>query len=301
VAEQMAVFRDHPGFDHGSYTFIADYRPGVNGDGMEHRNSTIVTTSRNIADHAARMAVLGTISHEFFHAWNMERLRAKALEPFDFERDNMSDELWLGEGFGNYYGPLTIRRAGLSTDQEFLSDLGGEVLGVIRAEGRKHGTPVTMSRLAPFFDGASWRDPTNIQNTFISYYTWGSTVAIALDLALRSRYNTTLDDYMRALWKDFGSHQSKGFAPQKPYTMADARAELVRLTKDAAFANDFFNRYIEGSEVPDYATLFANAGVLIVTEGADRRVVTYESEGREVTDAMRKFREAWLGSKAASR
>ncbi len=230
---------------------------------MEHRNSTIVSSTRSIDTRANRMALLGTISHEFFHAWNMERLRSAMLEPFDFERDNMSDELWLGEGFTNYYGPLTIRRAGLYSDDEFLANMGGAVIYAVNHPARQHGSAVEMSRLAPFFDGAAWRDPTSQANTFFSYYTWGSTIGIALDLMLRSRYQVTLDDYMRLLWREFGRHQSPSLAPERPYDMSKLRSSLGRLTKDTAFANDFFRRYIEGGEVPDYVPLFARAGILM--------------------------------------
>ena len=384
VAEQMAVFGDAPGFDNGTYTFLADYLPWASGDGMEHRNSTVVSSSRPITTHANRMAVLGTISHEFFHAWNMERLRSKMLEPFDFQRDNMSDELWLGEGFTNYYGPLTIRRAGLMTDEEYAADLGGTITYVVEASARKHGSPVEMSRLAPFFDGATWRDPTSAFQTFLSYYSWGEAVGIALDLTLRARYSTTLDDYMRLLWNEYGKHQSAALAPTRPYDMAGLRRALGTLTKDTAFANNFFRRYIEGRDVPDYAALLARAGILMTVDStapslgasmendttavwinwtaeggsmyaagianSDRifavdgvpvntvdslraviarkkvgetvqldvmqknvrrvipmklvglpahRIVTYEKAGRELTPEMRRFREAWLGSKAS--
>ena len=263
AAEQMAVFGDVPGFDNGLYTFLADYLPWASGDGMEHRNSTVVSSTASLAGHGGRMRVLSTIAHEFFHAWNMERLRSRAIEPFDFERDNMSGELWLGEGFTNYYEPLTIRRAGLYTDEEFLSDMGGAVVTVVNSPARRHGSAVEMSLDAPFFDGAAWLDPTRRASTFLSYYTWGSTIGIALDLMLRSRYNTTLDHYMRLLWQEFGRHQSKALAPERPYTMRDLRVSLGTLTKDTAFANDFFRRYVEGSEVPDYIPLLARAGFLM--------------------------------------
>ena len=266
VAEQMGVFGEAPGFDHGVYTFLADYLPWASGDGMEHRNSTVVSSTRAITTHENRMAVLGTISHEFFHAWNMERLRSKMLEPFDFQRDNMSDELWLGEGFTNYYGPLTIRRAGLLNDDEYVADLGGTIGYVVGAGARNHGSAVEMSRLAPFFDGATWRDPTAASNTFLSYYSWGEAIGIALDLTLRSRYSTTLDDYMRLLWNEFGKHQTASLAPARPYDMAGVRRALGRLTKDTAFANDFFRRYIEGRDVPDYASLLAPAGILMIAD-----------------------------------
>jgi predicted metalloprotease with PDZ domain len=290
VAEQVAVFGEMPVFDHGTYTFIADYLPWASGDGMEHRNSTILTSTRSLTGHANRMAVLGPISHEFFHAWNVERLRSKALEPFDFERDNMSPDLWFGEGFTNYYGPLTIRRAGLYTDDEFLSRMGGAIVGVVNSPARKHGSAVAMSMAAPFFDGAAWRDPTRAPATFLSYYTWGSTIGIALDLMLRQRFNTTLDAYMRLSWREFGRHQSADFAPTRTYTTADLRITLGQLTKDTAFANNFFRRYIEGSEVPDYTSLLAQAGFLLraasVTSPALGGVLQSDSAGVRIVSRI---------------
>lgn len=263
VAEQIAVFGEMPEFDHGTYTFIADYLPWASGDGMEHRNSTILTSTRSITDRAGRIGVLSTISHEFVHAWNVERLRSKALEPFDFERDNMSPDLWFGEGFTTYYGPLTIRRAGLYTDDEFLMRMGNSIAIVLGSPARNHGSAVAMSMQAPFYDGAAWRDPTRESTTFLSYYTWGAAIGIALDLTLRQRFNSTLDHYMRMLWQEFGRYQSADFAPTRTYNTSDLRTALGRLTKDTAFANDFFRRYIEGSEVPDYAPLLAQAGLLL--------------------------------------
>jgi predicted metalloprotease with PDZ domain len=193
----------------------------------------------------------------------MERLRSKQIEPFDFERENMSDALWLGEGFTNYYGPLMVRRAGFITDEDFAKAFGGEIAGTILSPARRHGTPVTMSQNAVFFDGGTYSDPTNRQNTFLSYYTWGSVVACGLDLILREKYHLTLDDYMRALWRDFGSKQSAAWAPLRPYTLKDLEGELASLTKDAPFARQFFARYIEGSDVPDFASLLKPAGILV--------------------------------------
>ena len=97
VREQGAVFGEYPVFDAGTYTFLGDYLPWGGGDGMEHRNSTVVAARTSIRNGAR--AVLGTVSHEFFHAWNVERIRPRSLEPFDFEGANASGELWLAEGF----------------------------------------------------------------------------------------------------------------------------------------------------------------------------------------------------------
>src|SRR5687767_8573863 len=150
VDEQIAVFGEPPTFDFGAYTFIGDYLPWVNGDGMEHRNSTFISGRGDLKDSASRVARLGTLSHEFFHAWNMERLRSRALEPFDFDNENVSRELWLGEGFTNYYGPLAIRRAGFYSDDDFAVNMGGALIGTITSPGRDHHSAAEMSALAPF-------------------------------------------------------------------------------------------------------------------------------------------------------
>jgi predicted metalloprotease with PDZ domain len=170
--QQAAIFGELPRFDFGTYTFIADYLPWVNGDGMEHRNSTILTSTGSLRERA--LGVLGTVSHEFFHAWNVERIRPASLEPFDFEEANMSGELWFAEGFTSYYGPLTLRRAG-SRRRAVRAAMGrGTINTVVNAPGRRYFSPVEMSMQAPFVDAATSVDPHNRANTFISYYTWGA-------------------------------------------------------------------------------------------------------------------------------
>ena len=113
VREAKHVFGEYPPFEGNTYTFIADYLPWANGDGMEHRNSTILTSSDSL--RANRLDLLDTVSHEFFHSWNIERIRPQSLEPFNLDEANMSGELWLAEGFTNYYGALVLKRSGLST------------------------------------------------------------------------------------------------------------------------------------------------------------------------------------------
>ncbi|HJP59722.1 MAG TPA: hypothetical protein VJ865_06970, partial [Gemmatimonadaceae bacterium] len=270
VAEQVAMWGEPAGYDYGTYTFIADYLPWANSDGMEHRNSTILTGRLQLATHETVIAKLGSVSHEFFHSWNMERLRSKQIEPFDFTRGNMSDALWFGEGFTQYYGELFMRRAGFYSDSAYLEQLGNEIAGAINSPARRHGSPMDMSRLAVFFDGGSFADPRNAVNIFSSYYTWGDVIAASLDFILRERYASSLDEYMRLLWSDYGRHQSKTFEPERPYTVADLRNELGKLTRDPAFANDFFRRYIEGSDVPDFGPLVTAAGLVFAADSVSK-------------------------------
>ncbi|MDP9349180.1 MAG: PDZ domain-containing protein [Gemmatimonadota bacterium] len=344
---------------------------------MEHRNSTVLTSPRPLSTGA--LANLGTVSHEFFHAWNVERIRPRSLEPFNFEEANMSGELWFAEGFTSYYDDLFIQRAGIYALDQYAELLAGTLNGVLNAPGRGFFSPVEMSRQAPFVDAAASIDPTNRANTYISYYTWGAAVGLGLDLTLRARFpGVTLDDYMRAMWATYGK-------PEIPYTLADLRNVLGTVTGDRAFAEDFFRRYVEGREVVDYERLLGEAGLLLrranpgrpflglaleyqegravvsappligtpayraglergdtvlsvegrplvsaeefaalvgarrpgeevtvewvqrgerrnarltLAENPSFEVVTYEKAGRPVTDAVRAFRERWLGPKA---
>ena len=264
VREERGVYREYPAYDVGTYTFIADYLPWASGDGMEHRNSTIVTLRGSI--RANRASVLGTIAHEFFHSWNVERIRPRSLEPFNFDEMNMSGELWLAEGFTNYYGPLALQRAGLTDLAAFAMTLSSAINIVTLSPGRQIRTAEEMSQLAPFVDAAAAIDRTNVANTFISYYTWGEAIALGLDLTLRERSGgkISLDDFMRAMWEKFG--KPGGRAPgyvDRPYTIADAKAVLAAVADDAAFADDFFARFIQGHEVVNYARLLSDAGLVL--------------------------------------
>ncbi|NQE62603.1 M61 family metallopeptidase [Caulobacter sp. RHG1] len=252
VPEHIKVFGELPKFDHGTYTFIADYMPQITGDGMEHRNSTFISQPRSL--FRANFAQLGTASHELFHAWNVERLRPAELEPFDFTKANPTPSLWLAEGFTQYYGPLLIRRAGQSTTDEYLAALSVTLNGVINGPGRLYGSPQEMSLRAPFVDAAAALDPVN-GNIFTSYYPYGAVIGLALDMQLRGRSKPlTLDDYMKQLWRTHG-------APEKPYKPADLQAALAQTTGDAGFAGSFFKASIEGAALPDFAPLLEQAGL----------------------------------------
>jgi predicted metalloprotease with PDZ domain len=263
VRTQGAIFGEYPQYEPGSYTFLAEYLPYADGDGMEHRNSTVISSSGSI--RSRRNGLLDTVSHEFFHNWNVERIRPRSLEPFDFERANMSSELWLGEGFTQYYGGVALSRAGLDDLPSTLDSLYGLVRSVTLGPGRELRSAVEMSQMASFTDGGLTVDRTNWSNTFISYYPYGGAVALGLDLALRDRSNgqVSLDDFMRAMWRAHG--KPGGSRPgyvDRPYTLEDAERRLAEVS-DAAFARDFFQRYITGRELIDYRRLLGRAGLAL--------------------------------------
>lgn len=277
VDAQIAVFGAAPKFDYGVYTFIANYTPLASGDGMEHRNSTILASSAGL--YESDFAQIGTLSHEFIHAWNVERLRPAELEPFDFTRANPTPSLWFAEGFTSYYGPLTIVRAGVWTLDEYLTAITGQIDAVLAAPGRRFGSPMEMSLRAPFVDAATSIDPVNTVNTFVSYYSYGAVIALALDLTLRERSDgVTLDDYMRRLWRTHGE-------PEIPYTHDDLREALAAVAGDAAFAETFFAQSIEGSALPDLGPLLAQAGLVLRAKNPGKASLgraSLRAEGRNV-------------------
>ncbi len=252
IREQRAIFGELPEFDYGTYTFIADYLPYVYWDGMEHRNSTILIGREPLGENMTDYFY--TLSHEFIHNWNMERLRAESIEPFNFQEANMSGELWFGEGFTSYYDDLTMKRAGIIDRKKYLDGIEWSINRVVNSPARALRSPSDMSRYSPFVDEAVWIDDQNTENTFISYYTWGAVVALGLDLELRTKFeDVTLDSYMRYLWKKYG-------IPEHPYDREDIEHALTRVTGDSDFAETFFDRYILDGQTPDYKRLLAKAG-----------------------------------------
>ncbi|AXY75734.1 M61 family peptidase [Paraflavitalea soli] len=252
--EAQAIFGEVPAYDYGTYTFIASINPWVKGDGMEHRNSTMISVPANFD---GSNYLLDVFSHEFFHCWNVERIRPKTLEPFNFEKSNMSNELWCAEGFTQYYGDLLITRSGYQTVEEYLPALAGLINTKENSAGAKRFSPAEVSRHAVFVDAGVAIDKNNYANMYTSYYPYGGAIALALDLELRTRFsNLTLDSYMTALWKKFGKTEVS-------YTIPGLEEVLADLTGDKKFAADFFAKYVNGHESYNYKPLLEKAGLVL--------------------------------------
>jgi predicted metalloprotease with PDZ domain len=227
---------------------------------MEHRNSTMISLPYVFNGNNN---LLGVFSHEFFHCWNVERIRPKTLEPFNFEKSNMSNELWCAEGFTQYYGELILCRAGLKPIESALVSMASLINTKENSAGAKRFSPVEASRHAVFVDAGVAVDRTNYPNMYSSYYPYGGAIALALDLTLRTKFNLTLDDYMTALWKRFGK-------TEVAYTVPGLAEVLAEVTKDKTFAADFFARYITGHESFNYAPLLEKAGVTLKKQYAGK-------------------------------
>ena len=196
--------------------------------GLEHRNSTALiaqradlptsSTSATLKASDGYTTLLGLISHEYFHTWNVKRLRPSELTTIDYDRENHSELLWWFEGFTSYYDDLILRRAGLISDEVYLQLVAKHHNQVLQTPGR-----FLQSVAQASFDAWTkyYRMGENTPNATVSYYTKGALVALCLDLSLRTEGRTTLDAVVQSLWRS-----SQG----GPITEADIQQTLLTLS-----------------------------------------------------------------------
>lgn len=256
-----------PEFD--TYTFLVHFaNDGISSDGMEHLTSTQIITSGALGEDATYKDAVDTIAHEFFHVWNVKRLRPAELGPWDFTRPLNTRGLWVAEGFTNYYGHLMQRRAGIWNDTELWQNLSQIVGAVENAPGSRLMSAEESSLSAPFLDGAMHAQNTNLSNTSVSYYYKGEVLALVLDLLIRSRTNgrASLDDVMRRLYDELylKSPQATYYLRGRGYTPQD----IERVVSEVAGTDfhQFFERYVRGREAPPYDEALATVGLRLVRE-----------------------------------
>ena len=254
VETEVALFGDIPYHD---YTFFLHLRPN-GGGGLEHLNSTALGFPRfrfSGADGYRRFGAL--VAHEFFHLWNVKRIRPDALGPFDYTKENHTKLLWVAEGITEYYGQLMLRRAGLISDEAYLQHLASQIQDVQDTPGRK-----LMSAEDASFNSwiKEYRPDENSINSQISYYDKGELLGMLLDLEIRRRSNNakSLDDVMRMLYNDF-------FKKNRNYTPADF--QKVCETAAGSSLEDFFARYVRGTDELPYNQVLPAAGLEIQQAG----------------------------------
>lgn len=178
--------------------------------GLEHRSSTALICSRNDLPWRGQRDVpdgyrtfLGLASHEYFHTWNVKRIKPAAFAPLDLQRENYTRLLWIFEGFTSYYDDLMLVRSGVVARDAYFATLAKSITGVMRGPGRKAQSVAESS-----FDAwiKYYRQDENSPNAIASYYAKGSLVALALDLTIRARSDgrRSLDDVMRLMWRRYG-------------------------------------------------------------------------------------------------
>lgn len=256
-----------PEFD--SYTFLFHFaNDGKSGDGMEHLTSTQIIMPGALADKDMLEETLDAASHEFFHVWNVKRLRPIELGPWDFTRPAKTRGLWIAEGITNYYGHLMQRRAGLWNDVKFFKELNDQITGVENAPGSKLMSAEESSLSAPFIDDAPHAQQTNLANTSISYYPKGEVVGLALDLLIRGKTKgkASLDDVMRRLYEELylKSPNATYYLRGRGYTPDDFEQMVSRVA--GTDMGDFFKRHVRGVEPPPYEEAFAVVGLRFIAE-----------------------------------
>ncbi len=225
--------------------------------GLEHRTSTALITARDALPRRGRAAVdddyrgfLGLASHEYFHAWNVKRIRPAAFLPYDLARECYTRQLWAFEGFTSYYDDLALLRSGVVDLPGWLELAGRTITTVLRTPGRRVQSVAESS-----FDAwiKYYRQDENSPNAVVSYYTKGAVVGMALDLALRAA-GSSLDALMRALWQRYGE-PGRGVPEDGIAALA---SELAG--RDLA---PFFARCVDGVDDPPLAELLADVGIAL--------------------------------------
>ena len=221
------------------------------GGGLEHKSSTMLMTNRwSTRTRRAYLGWLELASHEYFHAWNVKRLRPTELGPFDYENENITRSLWIAEGFTDYYADLQVLRAGLQTRDEYLEDLSSTIELLQTTPGRL----VQSAEMASFDAWIKYYRPDeNSNNTSVSYYTKGTVLAFLLDAKIRKATNgaKSLDDVMRVAYEKFSG--PKGYTPEQ------FRAVIEQIAGRSL--QGFWESAVEGTSELDYAEVLDAYGL----------------------------------------
>ncbi|MCY7353164.1 MAG: PDZ domain-containing protein [Cytophagaceae bacterium] len=242
-----------------NYTFIVHHLP-VGGGGLEHQNSTSLQTSRTAyATEAGYIGFMGLVAHEYFHLWNVKRIRPKALGPFDYDNENYTHLLWVAEGITSMYDNYILRRSGLTTPEKYLEDVAGDINGTENAPGGR-----VQSLTESSWDAwiKYYRPNENSPNSTISYYTKGAVIATLLNLEIMHSTNgdKSFDDVMRLLWNEYYKKQGLGFTDDE---MQKAVETIAGHSLD-----DFFRSYIWGTDAIDYNRYFGYVGCRLMDYNA---------------------------------
>lgn len=275
------------------YTFMFNIGyPG--GDGMEHLYSTQIIDRRPWQENEPLLPGVGTAAHEYFHVWNVKRVRPIALGPFDYTREQYQPSLWVAEGWTQYYGQVALYRAGILPPDGFYSMVANAIIRPnLTAPGRKEVSARMASFEAPFWDGAQPGyavDPTN----FFSYYTKGAGLALYFDLLIRSRSNgaRALDDAFRNLRRLSWEQPNASYYLQgRGYTEAD----VERAVSEAAGTDmhDWFTTHVGGTEDPDFDEALGWAGLRLVRGEGSWSI----EELPNATPAQLRVRSGWMSGR----
>jgi len=282
------------GLPYTKYTyfyFFAQAESSASG-ALEHLSSHVFFAPPGGRVAPARLA--DTSAHEYFHLWNVKRIRPVEMWPYDYSREDETPLLWVSEGFTNYYENLSRFRAGLIGQADFLSTVAEAIAGVENNEARDYISPSEASV-------STWLGYDTPVEFGVSYYTQGQNLGALLDLSIRHDSGALygLDDVMRELYHNF-YQQGKGFSTD------DMIGVINRLT--GGDYHGFYRKYVDGVDVPDYDRILGYAGYKVEKspinalrlpggqrKGGERQIATYSLiEDPNPSPEQRKIRAAWL-------
>ena len=251
VEEEAKIFGEHPA---PHYTILVQ-NSTAGGGGLEHANSMSLLAKRfNYQPDAGYTQFLGLFSHEYFHLWNVKRLRPFALGPFNYDEENYTTSLWIVEGFTSYYDDLILRRAGLMTTQSYLGVAESNLNSVDNAPGDKIQSVAEASLDAWI---KYYRQNENSNNSQVNYYSKGAVLAMLLDLEIihQSNGKYSLDDVMKFMYDEYYKKLDRG------YTEEEMKAALEKFAGEDL--SPFYANYVFGTEKADYAKYFAYVGMTV--------------------------------------
>ncbi len=248
IETATAVFGKNPNKE---YTFIIHNVERPQG-GLEHTNSTTLSVSRWTYEGSAYFGFLNLVAHEYFHLWNVKRIRPIELGPFNYDEENYTTLLWVMEGFTSYYDEMIMLRAGYYNVNQYLEKLNGS-LNYVEGSVGSRVQPLAHSSYDAWIK--AYRPNENSANTTMTYYSRGQLMAAIFDAMIVDASNgkQCLDHFMQSLYSKFYEKQGRGF------TEEEFKKELETFTKSDL--TDFWENYIHGTEIPDYDKYFSKVGV----------------------------------------
>lgn len=288
IEEGTAIFGENP---NKRYVFIVhNFNSG--GGGLEHLNSTVLGASRNgYSNPRAYKGFLSLVAHEYFHLWNVKRLRPVALGPFNYDEEVYTTNLWIAEGFTAYYDNNLVRRAGFYSPEQYLDMVANEFTTIQNLPGSR-----VQSASEASFDAwiKQYRPNENSRNTSISYYNKGAVIATLMDLQIlhSTKGAKSLDDVMKAMYDQYYKKAGRG------YTDAEFKAMVEKISGQSF--DQFYADYVYGTREVDHNLYLGYAGLQIVDENAGKEtpylgIATSTREGRLLITAVTRGSGAWNG------
>ena len=270
INEAYKIFGELP---YDDYTFILNLRGG---GGLEHLNSTALQWNRfGFKPEGRYTAFLGLVAHEFFHLWNVKRIRPDTLGPFDYENENYTKLLWVAEGATSYYEGILMRRAGLVSD-EYVLDAKASAIQALQTRPGRFETSLEDASFNAWIK--YYRQDENAINNQISYYDKGEIVNMMLDVEIRtmSKGAKSLDDVMRHLYDEFFK-KGKNFTPQDYQRVSEMMA--------GGSLEEFFDRYVRGTDEIKYDEILKGVGLQLIDDEVGTKQAYFganlgESDGR---------------------